>query len=242
MPELFWVKMPSEAFRKNNVFSQCMSSGKNISSDIAALKIFVYACLFSERTEVSFLTKEDLGFTGASLFFTYDDIESRCKLSRALISRGIQRLVSLGIILRKGGPRKFEYIVPFDTRDGWCKLPKMAILNKRKEIIPFLSMINRTQGERDALKIFLYLLSIRENNKDFSFVSASTIAKRTGVPVDHIKNVFLTMSMLGLLVDHEFVSYVKTTKKIPENEIYKLKLIGHDNFVKSKGNFNDTQY
>lgn len=242
MSDLFWVKMPSEAFRKNDVFSKHMSSGKHISCDIAALKIFVYACLFSEKTGVSFLTKEELGFTGSSSFFTYDDIESRCKLSRVLISRGIQRLISLGMILRKGGPRKFEYIIPFDTWDKWCKLPKRVILNKKGEIIPFLSMKNRYPEERDALKIFLYLLSIRSNHEDFSFASIKTIANRTGVPVDHIEEVLLTMSNLGLLVKQEFVSYIKTRRKTPENKIYTFKLVGCENFVKSKGNFNDTQY
>lgn len=242
MSDLFWVKMPSKAFKENDIFSRGMSSGKNISSDIAALKIFVYACLFSERTGVSFLTKEELGFTGSSSLFTYDDIESRCRLSRALISRGVQRLISLGMLVRKGGPRKFEYIVPFDTWDGWCKLPKRAILSKRGEIVPFLSMRNRYQDERDALKIFLYLLSIRGNSEDFSFVSTGKISNKTGVPVEHLKGAFLTMSTLGLIENQDFCGYVKTAKKTTENELYKFKLIGYSNFIKSKGDFCDTQY
>jgi len=65
---------------------------------------------------------------------------------------------------------------------------------------PYLKAIkNRHDYERDALKLYLYLLSIRPNESDYSDVTDDKISQKTGIALDRILSATNTLNALGLL-------------------------------------------
>jgi hypothetical protein len=234
MFDLFWVKMPSKVF-KDDFFKIQMSSSKHITDDIAALKIYMYICLFSETENILPSVDGDPNPKGLTSQFTYDVIHKKCNLSRAVISKGIKRLLTLGLVFRFGGVKKIYYVIRINgSGGGWCKLPKKNILDENMCIRPFVAMKNRYRSERDSLKVFIYLLSIRRNNAEEVSVSLGTLSKRTGIAIKDMEEVFLVMASIGFLENIESNGNVRYRVKNPGNELKIFRVLGSRTLVRSK--------
>jgi len=220
MSELLWVKMPSK-WISNKVLADRFSSN-NVSTEIAALKLYIGLCLFSNvvtRTKIRVTVdnhyfdtanNDELLVKQAESTLTYDQLGNSCSLSRALIKRGIDKLKQESLIRKEGTTRKKVYVLEGGIARGWCKLPKKELLKKDIEISAFKAFTQRYEHERDGLKIFLYILSIRSNSKRFVDVSRGKISEVTGVKLRDIYGALGFLRSIGLLDDVKSRGHLKS--------------------------------
>ncbi|MBY6188455.1 hypothetical protein KUV89_17705 [Marinobacter hydrocarbonoclasticus] len=208
MDELNWARMPTTRL-KDGKLASLFSANNNIATNIAALKVYICLCLFSEVEKVEIIVDKNL--FGISLpieklrlttSLTYEQLCERCSLSRALVSAALKKLSKMELILIGGTTRKKKYIINAEVRVGWCKLPKKALLGEGRKITAFQCFSNRSRRELDALKLFIYLLSIRPNDSEFIEVTKGIISERTGISlrnVDQAVNFLQSAELLDLV-------------------------------------------
>ncbi|MCW3171415.1 helix-turn-helix domain-containing protein [Shewanella subflava] len=193
---------------------------KFVSGEIAALKIYICICLYSDRKMITIPLTEynhKLGlrpmrereFIGSHL--TYDQLSDYCSLSRVLVSRGIQKLISSGLIKKEGSRKKIIYEINNLKSAGWCKLPCRGLVGTDGVIFSFKGLKNRYQSERDALKIFLYLLSIRSNSESKVTVSRGKISIATGISVYEIDSSIGVLRAVELLEDVKSLGFLMSS-------------------------------
>ncbi|WP_149137280.1 helix-turn-helix domain-containing protein [Cupriavidus campinensis] len=135
---------------------------------------------------------------------TYVDLGEATGLSRALISAGLQRLQTLGLITPEGSHQKRRYKITWPIEHRFFKLPCQAITNGNV-IVPFKSFTMRSKHELHALKLYLYFASIRGSYLPYSMASYETIFARTRIPERDIRRAISVLIGTGLLegVDRE---------------------------------------
>lgn len=135
---------------------------------IAALK-----CLIAINSFMDYDTKK----TEISI----SDLERLTTLSRPSVINGIKKLEFLKIIkISSGIGIKNQYDFTYDNA-GWAKLPVEYALR----LIAGIS--NRRLSSLAALKIYLTLLSFRQNNTDYCQIKQSTLRSYTGIQNRDIK-------------------------------------------------------
>ncbi|WP_345854228.1 hypothetical protein [Shewanella algae] len=202
MAHLPWVMAPS-FWLKCDGLKYNYSSMREVSTDIAALKVFIYMCIKSERKRKETPSSHHLfGLKSVidtlEINVTYDEISDACNLSRTLIARGIKKLSQTMNIHRSGGTRKVIYTID-DLCHGWFKLPCKPLLGIDDRVLAFSNITNRKIIERDALKMYIYLLSVRSNYLESVCVSNKKIAERTGIKTKDIDEIELYLLQLELL-------------------------------------------
>jgi len=218
MSEMLWVKMPSK-WINGKVLANEFSSRKDQSTDIAALKLYLGFCLFSNivtRTkEVDYLSFSYLQNSDPvdqiESELTYSQMSENFSLSRALISKGLKKLERLSLIKIGGSIRKKIYIVSGNAHSGWCKLPKKDLIKKDYQVSAFQDFSQRLSHERNALKIFMYFLAIRSNAESSIHVCRGKISTSTGVNIGEIDAAIKFLSSIGLLSDIKFLGVLKST-------------------------------
>ncbi|EHZ2746147.1 hypothetical protein K5N70_003766 [Vibrio vulnificus] len=224
MTLMLWSKMPSRWISEGKM-REHFSSGNKVSDDIAALKVFIVLCFFAKQVN------RDNGYRSTDVFeakATYDQLTEMCSLSRALVSRGLKKLKLVGL-LKSTGVRNKTYTFEGGAYKGWCKLPKRAIV-KNEEKIPSLAAIhNRYTHERNALKLFLYLLASRSNRNTFVDLCRGTIAKQTGIPLDEIDGAlgFLrSISLVSKVEDKGFLA--NSIHRVQEERLHRYWVVGSE--------------
>lgn len=198
MTILLWSKMPSKWIAENGL-REFFSSKNKVSDDIAALKIFIVLCFLSKEVNRSSGGKSS-NILEAKI--TYDQFTEMCSLSRALVSRGLKKLRASHLI-EVSGVRTKTYTLTGSAYSGWCKLPKRALV-KNDEKMPVMSaFFNRYTNERNALKLFLYIISCRSNSKRYVDLSRGVISAKTGIELDDID------AALGILRSTSLISNVE---------------------------------
>lgn len=243
MVDLIWVKMPSTwvsagALRLN------FSSKRDVSIDIAALKIFLYLCLFSQpiKRKKPVLVFEWLPekirknntkiITQAEVSITYDAISAGCSLSRKMVSEGLKKLISQRLIIKEGTTRKIRYVIQGSLDSGWAKLPKRGLIKQNQEVEPFQSIKNRYSYERDAIKLFIYLLTVRTNRYHHIDVSRGKISHATGIELLKIDECLGYLSGLGLIERVEAQGYTtRGAYSTEENKLDRYYVIGSSGLV-----------
>ncbi|MEO3683055.1 hypothetical protein ABHN84_12230 [Shewanella vesiculosa] len=217
MSDLLWVKMPSEWIAKG-LLATNLSSSKNVSTDIAALKVYICLCLFStvvkrEHILVSFnppfTTKTSSYIDQIESCMTYDQLCESAVLSRVLVSRGLNKLEELELIKKEGTTRKKRYVIVGNVSRRWCKLPRKALIKSDNIVSCFTSFTQRYEQERAALKLFLYFLSVRTNSKRYVDVSRGIMSKKTGINLMDLDGCLGFLRSLGLLEDVKSKGYLK---------------------------------
>jgi hypothetical protein len=221
MSDLLWVKMPTK-WIFDGVMAKKFSAEANISTDIAALKIYMYLCLFAQpiKHEFKTLLPDFLSFdnqpkmkVSEEVFLTaectYDQLTEGCGLSRALVSRGIKKLVLLKLMKKAGTTRKKLYLMDGEVAKGWCKLPKRKLVELDRKIKPFRALKNRYRHEAEALKLFMYIISVRSNENKYTDVSKEKINEATHINVYEIDGAVKLLQAIGLLEKVENRGYVK---------------------------------
>ncbi len=171
-----WHRLPTEPVRA--ALPQMIWSRNDIrkpAAETASLMLFV-ALNFMAST-----SRDEQGQFHAIAAGTYLDLGEATSLSRALISAGLQRLQALGLITPQGSHQKRRYRIVWPPEHRFFKLPCQAI-TKGNVIEPFKHFTLRSKHELHALKLYLYLASIRTNNLPYSMASYETIFRQTRIP------------------------------------------------------------
>jgi hypothetical protein len=103
---------------------------------------------------------------------TYDELAQATGLSRTLIAAGLDRLKIWGFAVATGSDQKRKYQIAYGN-DKYIRVPCRTIVDGNSTIRPFQSFRLRSKVELHALKIYLYLASIRGNLTGYSMVGSS---------------------------------------------------------------------
>ena len=213
--------MPSTWITSGKILESSFSSNSGVSTDIAALKLYMYLCMFSspvtrkKTDEIDFLShpsqhkQYEREITLAEACLTYDQLTEGCGLSRLLVSRGLKKLKASSLISKEGTIRKITYVIQGGLDSGWCKLPKRPLVKLEHKVSSFCALKNRYKHERDALKIFMYLLTVRKNSYEYVDVSRGKISKTTGVDLHDIDKSIAFLTGIGLLDEIVSKGYIK---------------------------------
>lgn len=142
-------------------------------------------------------TVDDDRQSGWASTASYDELHEATGLSRTLIAQGLQRLESLGAIARSGSSQRRQYAL-VSSAMGWFKLPCQALIVGGR-IKPFLSFTMRSKHELHALKLYLFLASVRANRLPYSMANYDTINSRTGIQERDIPRAINVLNASGLI-------------------------------------------
>lgn len=202
-----WCRVPSGPVRAALPALRWQAEdGMSPSAGIAALMLHV-ALNFMARADHA-----DDGSEGFVADATYTALADMTGLSRSLISDGLTRLATLGLITSSGSPQKRRYWIA-GPHKPWFKLPCQAIV-RQGAIAPFKAFTLRSKHELHALKLYLYLAACRDNANQFAMASYETIHARTGISERDIRRALSLLISSGLLIniDREYSSTLKVNE------------------------------
>lgn len=202
-----WIQVPADGILD---FLNALSWNKTIAGsagkDVAALMIYIV--MLHLRTERVVNDQTHKAATLGGLFLhsitseqiadvSYDELSHLTGLSRNLINQGLQRLISLGKITATGSNQKRVYVLDWPA-GRWYKLPCRAIWSQNG-VVAFKTFTLRSKHELHALKLYLYLASIRDSVQVYSEVSYELIFKRIGISERDIRQAINVLIASGLL-------------------------------------------
>lgn len=195
-----WVKMPSKWIlnRENPPLKQLTWRGDEKSSYTAALILYIAICHFANRQNTS---NKKVGCAELS----YSKLAVITSMSRAKIASGISFLTRSNWITKDISKKTNSYhITNYAARSGWAKLPAKHLYDSKCEYIkPFAEFKLRHKVELDALKLYLLLVTFRDNVKNHAYPSYETITKYTGIPRGNVR------SAISILVNHDMIHVQK---------------------------------
>lgn len=162
---------------------------------------------------------------------TYNRLSEMTGISRELIREGITILESLDMIsVEKVGRNNIYKLINKRIKGGWCKIPVKPLMTEDGKVIsPFKELRLRRKIELHAIKIFLYLASVRDNHTEFSVASYETIRKAIGASDKDISRALTLLSIIGLLAR-------VSSEKAEDNKVNqpnRYYLIGYKSFARS---------
>lgn len=162
---------------------------------------------------------------------TYNRLSEMTGISRELIREGIQILENLEMIsVERVGRNNIYKLINKRTKGGWCKIPVKPIMTEDGKVIsPFKELRLRRKIELHAIKIFLYLASVRENHTEYSMASYETIRSAIGASDKDISRALALLTIIGLLA--RVSSEKGEDNKV--NQPNRYYLIGYKSFAKS---------
>lgn len=192
MKKMNWAEMPSTWCTNGQL--RLLTWGKSdIAASIGALKIYILFCLLGIKQQLQ-------GKEKIIAHLSYDEISEGTGLSRAVIARSIKKLQEHALITCMGNARQRKYeVVKVKTNGGWCKLPCRPLFGEGIKIKPFYQLHNRYLIELDALRLYVYLLSIRDNDEPYTKVSLTKVSEKTGIQTHEVQNAAALLNTIGLL-------------------------------------------
>jgi DNA-binding transcriptional ArsR family regulator len=194
-----WVKMPSKQFMDTQLTPltkmRWKASGGNADM-IAALMIYI--ALVHHANESDSRTHGPVG----SVKITYDVLCQVIGISRNKLSGGLKVLQVFDLVSREGEGKNVLYrITGYTSPSGWAKLPAKGLYDdSRSQIKVFKDFKLRNKAELNALKIYLVLLSFRNNKTLMTLMSYEKIAEYAGVQRSDIR------TALSFLVVNHFIT------------------------------------
>jgi len=196
----FWKPMPYYVLRDKEVLK--LFKKNNLSSSIAAIKIYILICLTCNLDENG----------NYCVSLTYDQLTKYASLSRKLVSNGLKMLYELELLDFEGDKKKKYYLIGvkrtgkvflksrFKSAQGyWAKLPFAGFVDSAGRITAFESMSNRSPVELNSLKLFVYLLSIRVKDQVSISVTLSKIRSKLEISFQEIMVAIGFMQSIGML-------------------------------------------
>lgn len=180
------------------------------SAKVAALMIYIALTIFSLESKGS-----------RKVRITYNKLSELTGISRELIREGTLVLESFQLIQVERVGRNNEYTL-LNNKDGggWCKIPVRKIMDEDgTSIMPFSSLKMRTKVELHALKIFIYLAAIRDNNYEYSMASYEKIKQNVGMSENDITKALTLLVLIGLIARIEKDKDSDSKKSLP-NKYY----------------------
>lgn len=218
-----WVKMPSNWIRFNSGLKKF--TRKEMSNAISALIVYIALILrANQEPNEEFM---EPGYVSIS----YTVLQNMTGLSRALISRGLKKLVEENLINIHKNNKKNQYeVLEYDPSKGWGKLPKKYLYKESTGgEITFLNHFKlRHLTELNALKLYLLFIAFRDNKRNSARISYSKITEYTGVYPNNIRDALSLLVNLSLIqIDREVLP---SDDKNPPNE-YRIRGIDSRNHL-----------
>lgn len=172
-----WVKLPTKWIKDETDTSHLKSlrwtSAVTNSHNTASLMV-----LLAIATNTSY--KNPVAGE-AKLSFT--ELTHITSLSRKLVSEGIKKLISAGLVDKNSDEKTNRYVLcNLSNASGWGKLPARKLYDGKGGIIKaFKHFKLRSKSELNALKLYLLIVALRDNKSCVSRMSYETIMKYTGI-------------------------------------------------------------
>ncbi|EBV2870047.1 helix-turn-helix domain-containing protein [Escherichia ruysiae] len=162
---------------------------------------------------------------------TYSRLSEMTGVSRELVREGITILEKLEMVsVEKVGRNNIYTLINKRSKGGWCKIPVKPIMTEDGKVIsPFKELRLRRKIELHAIKIFLYLASVRDNHTEFSLASYERIRKAIGISDKDISRALALLSIIGLLAR-------VSSEKAEDNKVNqpnRYYLVGYKSFARS---------
>lgn len=193
--------MPSSWIR-GGVLKQLKWSNDEVgtpAAKVAALQLYYTIAMTLEPVELP----EGFGTGGVHYVSsaTFNRFRSLTGLSRASISAGLELLVQLALIKRYREGKKCFYGISgyVPGGGGWCKVPVRKIVGPCGEVKPFHQFSLRKKVELYAMKFYLYICAVRDNNTEGTYTSFETINRMTGIPEKDIPSTYSFLIGIGLI-------------------------------------------
>lgn len=195
-------------------FSRDFPSGEAI----AALKCFLYLSVYSD-------------YKSRNSEIKYDDFMRGTGLSRPMVSRGLQLLMTSDLSLIRKGVKRSQYVLNKLTDEfsnpRFSKVPS-DILVKYLSSVP-----NKGEKPKNALILYIYFLTIRTNSQPVSRVSYDTIKNKVGLSRNEIK------PSLCILYESNLLTCLSPTRANETNRYHIRGLeIGKDQFIYHPSGYN----
>jgi hypothetical protein len=215
MKMLEWKMIPTKWLDKHSM-SQ-LKWGEEGSANSAALMIFLAISVYASAIDdpVAELS------TGESNP-TYEELQNFCGLSRALISKGLDKLILLGLIKKeKRGVKNFYIINDYyngSSHSPWGKIP-FKYFSKNGSIRNVFGNLNvRSKSTLHALKIYLMAIKYRSNQNNYASFSYDTIQEFTSIPKFEIKVALQVLSQNKFLI----IDMIPAKNNVYRQNIYRI--------------------
>ena len=211
---LEWKKFPTNWIEPASMSD--LKWGPEGSANSAALMIFLAIAVYASTIDdpVNELSTGEADPT-------YEEFKAFCGLSRALISKGLKRLVALNLIKKsKRGVKNVYIINDFDDINSyrWGKIP-FKYFSKNGSIRNVFGNLNvRSKSTLHALKIYLMAIKYRNNKNNYANFSYGKIQEFASIPKFEIKAALQVLSQNKLLI----IDMVPAVNNVYRQNIYRL--------------------
>lgn len=180
-----WTRLPSRWITSGTLSQLKWASGGEGSDNTAALMAL---------TAITHVADEDTGIARA----TYDHLCNSTGLSRAKLSKALNLLHALGIIITAPfDPRSTYRLVGYDPYSGWSKFPAKSMYSGDR-IVAFDHFGLRKPIELDALKLFFLFVARRDRKTNMANIGYEKIEEYTDINRAKIKPAISFLASLPL--------------------------------------------
>ena len=215
-----WVRLPTKWIlnEEENSYLKSMrwnSKGANSHNTASLMVLLAIASNTSHRE-----TRRNPQVGKVELSFT--DLTNITSISRKLVSEGLKKLISAGLIEKNTLKKVNQYTLCGDLQSGWGKLPAKKLYDQRVESIKaFKNFKLRSKVELNALKLYFLIVALRDNEANSSLMTYETITKYTAILRNDIN------PAISLLVSSEMVRVDKIeSTKFEKAVVNSYRLVG----------------
>lgn len=211
-----WSKMPSRWVRQGGLKQfRAKSAGTNA----AALKLYMTVAMFA-----NFKASPDIVVPGFARL-SFSNLEDLCNISRQYVGCGLKVLASHELVdIHKTGNANGYFLTGYDDI-GWAKLPRSYLLEKTSR---FAGLPIRGVLHLEALKLYLALVTFRDNNAQTVWLSYDKIEEYTGIPRRRIRR------SIDVLINHEWISLAAHSDGIGDRKATNVYILRGDFWGKQR--------
>ena len=207
-----WIRLPTKWVLNEEEDSYLKSlkwgtKGTNSHNTASLMVLLAIASNTSHRATLRNpqVGKVDLSFT---------DLTNITSISRKLVSEGLKKLISAGLIEKNTLKKVNQYTLCGDLESGWGKLPAKKLYDQKLESIKaFKKFTLRNKVELNALKLYFLIVALRNNESNRSLMTYETITKYTAILRNDI-NFAISFLVSSELIQVEKIESTKFEKAV----------------------------
>lgn len=191
-PPMLWGRFPSNWVKEKQLMKFPAGLGGKAT---AALKIYLALGMYS-----SYSANQEFPYPGSARL-SYNELGELIGYSRSYVSIGLQMLQHRNrIVIEQPGKSQILRFPDFDPERHWVKIPAKHLYEQPYEATHrrLASLPSRGPSTLNALKLYLTLLTFRNNTSRHSLLSFDNITIYTGIPRKKIRRAVDCLSNYGL--------------------------------------------